>query len=250
MLHAHSAFQKGYVMTRANTSTNGSNHSVKQAKQAPKTGARRANRKISLGPLAPYCAVADGIAMLFPPYTEVVLHNLATQTVVYVANNQSRRELGDDSALDDIEFDDRETVIGPYEKLGWDGRKVRSTSVVVRTEAGEPIGVMCINFHLAALEQAKQALELLVSSTVLQPQPEKLFHDDWQDRVNVFLNHWLQERKLTLSMLTREHKRALVEALHEEGAFKGKSAANYVAKLLSMGRATVFNHLKDLRGNG
>jgi predicted transcriptional regulator YheO len=55
---------------------------------------------------------------------------------------------------------------------------------------------------------------------------------------------------LTLSMLTREHKRVLIEALYEEGAFNGKSAANYVAKVLSMGRATVFNHLKELRGNG
>lgn len=50
-------------------------------------------------------------------------------------------------------------------------------------------------------------------------------------------------------MLSREHKRVLIKALHEECAFQGKSAANYVAKLLSMGRATVFNHLKDLRGN-
>ena len=111
------------------------------------------------------------------------------------------------------------------------------------------IGVMCINFHIAALEQARQALDLLLSSTALQPQPEKLFQDDWQERVNIFLNHWLQERKLTLSMLTREHKRALIEALHEEGAFKGKSAANYVAKVLSISRATVFNYLKELRGN-
>ena len=35
----------------------------------------------------------------------------------------------------------------------------------------------------------------------------------------------------------------------EQGAFKGKSAANYVAKVLSIGRATVFNYLKELRGN-
>ncbi|RQR70543.1 hypothetical protein DIE09_27030 [Burkholderia sp. Bp9010] len=203
-----------------------------------------------MGQLAPHRAVADAIAQLFPPYTEVVLHDLATQTVVHVANNLSKREIGDDSALEEIGFDAQENVIGPYEKLGWDGRKVRSISAVLRTEAGEPIGVMCINFHLAALDQAKQALELLVSSAVLQPQPEKLFRDDWQDRVNVFLDHWLHDRKLALSMLTREHKRELVAALYAEGAFNGKSAANYVAKVLALGRATIFNYLKELRGEG
>ena len=223
------------------------------AGQTPKPATKRAAKHSAPQPpaelLPRYRSIADGIVQLFPPYAEVVIHDLATQTVVYVANNQSKRELGDDSSLDDIEFDPDESVIGPYEKLGWDGRKIRSVSIVVRSDAGEPIGVMCINFHIAGLEQAKQALDLLVSSAVLQVQPEKLFQDDWQERVNIFLNPWLQERRLALSMLTREHKRALIEALHEEGAFKGKSAANYVAKVLSIGRATVFNYLKELRGS-
>jgi predicted transcriptional regulator YheO len=223
------------------------------AKPAAKPGAKRTARKPVPQPplelLARYRAIADGIVLLFPPYTEVVIHDLSTQTVVHVANNQSKRELGDESSLDDIEFGPDESVIGPYEKLGWDGRKIRSVSIVVRSDDGQPIGVMCVNFHIAALEQARQALDLLLSSAALQAQPEKLFQDDWQERVNIFLNHWLQERRLALSMLTREHKRALIEALHEEGAFKGKSAANYVAKVLSIGRATVFNYLKELRGN-
>ncbi|MBR8167956.1 PAS domain-containing protein [Burkholderia cenocepacia] len=236
-------------MSRARTSTAGSTEKAgarTKAGAAKKAGGHHANARN----LDSFRAVADAITQLFPPYTEVVLHDLGSQTVVHVANNLSKREIGDDSALDEIGFDVQESVIGPYEKLGWDGRKVRSISVVLRNEDGVEIGVMCINFHLAALDQAKQALEMLVSSAVLQPQPAKLFRDDWQDRVNVFLNHWLQERKLTLSMLTREHKRELVAALYEEGAFNGKSAANYVAKLLALGRATIFNYLKDLRGEG
>jgi predicted transcriptional regulator YheO len=228
-------------MAKASVETN--------SRSADRSKLKRSARKPSVELLARYRSIADGIVLLFPPYTEVVIHDLSTQTVVHVANNQSKRELGDDSALDDIEFDPDESVIGPYEKLGWDGRKIRSVSIVVRNDEGGPIGVMCINFHIAALEQARQALELLVSSAALQAQPEKLFQDDWQERVNIFLNHWLQERKLVLSMLTRDHKRALIEALHEEGAFKGKSVANYVAKVLSIGRATVFNYLKELRGN-
>jgi predicted transcriptional regulator YheO len=36
--------------------------------------------------------------------------------------------------------------------------------------------------------------------------------------------------------------------LHAEGAFKGKSASNYVANVLNMGRATVYKHLKELKG--
>jgi predicted transcriptional regulator YheO len=53
---------------------------------------------------------------------------------------------------------------------------------------------------------------------------------------------------LSLNLLTRDHKRELVLALHAEGAFKGKSASNYVANVLNMGRATVYKHLKELKG--
>ena len=78
-------------------------------------------------------------------------------------------------------------------------------------------------------------------------QPEELFKDDWQERINTFLHAWLQERQLALNSLTRDHRRELVEALWAEGAFKGKSAANYVANVLGMGRATVYQHIRDLR---
>jgi D-arginine utilization repressor len=235
-------------MSRAQTSA--AEVTGKNERKAVKAGSRQRKLQTLAGPLAPYRAVADAIAQLFQPYTEVVLHDLTTQTVAHVSNNLSKREIGDDSALDEIGFDEQENIMGPYEKLGWDGRKVRSITTVLRTEVGEPVGVMCINFHLAPLDQARQALELLLSTAIVQPQPQALFRDDWQDRVNVFLNHWLQERRLTLSMLTREHKRELVAALYAEGAFAGKSAANYVAKLLALGRATIFNYLKELRGEG
>jgi D-arginine utilization repressor len=235
-------------MSRAQTST--AAVTGKNERKTGRAGSRQRKLQTLSSSLAPYRAVADAIAQLFQPYTEVVLHDLATQTVAHVSNNLSKREIGDDSALDEIGFDEQENIMGPYEKLGWDGRKVRSITTVLRSEEGESVGVMCINFHLAPLDQARQALELLLSTAIVQPQPQALFRDDWQDRVNVFLNHWLQERRLTLSMLTREHKRELVAALYAEGAFAGKSAANYVAKLLALGRATIFNYLKELRGEG
>ena len=191
--------------------------------------------------------LADGIAALFYPYVEVVIHDLGTQTVAYIANNLSKREIGDDSALEDIEFDPAETMIGPYEKLNWDGRNIRSVSIVARNDGGEPIGVVCVNFNISVFEQAKAALDLFLSGTRLAPQPDKLFRDDWQERINTFLHGWLQERQLSLSTLNRDHKRQLVEALHAEGAFNGKSAANYVSNVLGISRATVFKYLKELR---
>ena len=167
--------------------------------------------------------MADGLAALFHPHVEVVVHDLSTQTVAYIANNLSRRSLGDESALEDLRPAADESVIGPYEKVNWNGARIRSVSLVMRDEAG------------------------LLDRTDIRPPPDKLFKDDWQERINRFLQDWLAARGATLAGLGRAEKRALVAALYAEGAFTGRSAAPYVASLLGLSRATVFNILKPLR---
>lgn len=197
--------------------------------------------------VARYSGLADSIALLFSGFVEVIIHDLGSQSVVYIANNFSKRVLGDPAALDDIEFDPNENVIGPYEKLNWDGRKIRSVSNVLRDDAGMAIGVLCINFNVSGLETARDTLTTLLSGVATTPKPEKLFHDDWQERINIFIHRWLAENQLTLSILTRGQKRELVEALYVNGAFKGKNTPDYVANILNLSRATVFKYLKTLK---
>jgi len=194
-----------------------------------------------------YANVAEGIALLFSGYVEVVIHDLRSQRVVYLANNISKRNIGDDAALDEVEFDDNENVIGPYEKLNWDGVNIRSTSIVLRDDDNQQIGMLCINMNISSFEAAKTLLDTLLSGTQLVPQPDKLFHDDWQERINTFIHHWLNEQRLSIATLSHKHKRSLIEALFEEGAFEGKSTQNYVASILNMGRATVFKYLREIK---
>ncbi len=191
--------------------------------------------------------MADGLAALLFPFAEVVVHDLATQTIAHLVNPLSRRQVGDATALDDITFDDDDGLIGPYAKTNWDGGRMRAISVLVRDDTRRPIGVVCVNLATSAFEQARATLELFARGVEVSPLPAKLFRDDWQERILAFLHPWLEARQLTLGQLTREQKRELVIALDRTGAFRGKSAADYVANLLGMGRATVFNHRKAAR---
>lgn len=195
-----------------------------------------------------YKAIADSIALLLYPHAEVIIHELRSQTVVHIANNFSQRELGDDSAIDH-ELEDllNGVNLGPYEKLNWNGQKIRSISSVLRNQAGEAEHLMCINLNVSVLEQARAALDAFFQMSRLVPQPDSLFRNDWQERINTFLHAWLGERNLSLQTLQAKDKRNLVQALHAEGAFEGRSAADYIAKVLNMGRATVYKYLKELR---
>ncbi|MGP2467454.1 helix-turn-helix transcriptional regulator [Yersinia sp. 2540 StPb PI] len=196
-----------------------------------------------------YQPIADAIATLFSPYAEVVIHDLTSQKLVYIANNYSQRELGEDSNLSELRFDQHSQVIGPYQKRNWDGRQLRSISTVLRDDNRQPIGLLCINLDITVFESAKAALELFLSGQQLQPQPDVLFQDDWQERINTYIHHWLQQQQLTLAALNNASRRMLIEALYQQGAFNGKNAAGYVAKILGIGRATVYNHLKNIKTN-
>ncbi|ATP47690.1 hypothetical protein CR511_12005 [Pseudomonas putida] len=195
-----------------------------------------------------YKAIADSIALLLFPHAEVIVHEVESQTVVHIANNFSKRQLGDDSALDQELGDFRSSAsIGPYEKINWDGQKIRSITSVLYDQHGEAEYLLCINLNFSVLDQAREALDAFFQVSRLVPQPESLFKDDWQERINTFLHTWLKERNLSLRTLKMKDKRTLVEALHAEGAFEGRSGADYVANVLSMGRATVYKYLKELR---
>ncbi|MFW5386259.1 MULTISPECIES: helix-turn-helix transcriptional regulator [unclassified Yersinia (in: enterobacteria)] len=196
-----------------------------------------------------YQPIADAIATLFSPYAEVVIHDLTSQKLVYIANNYSQRELGEDSNLSELRFDQHSQVIGPYQKRNWDGRQLRSISTVLRDDNRQPIGLLCINLDITVFESAKAALELFLSGQQLQPQPDVLFQDDWQERINTYIHHWLQQQQLTLAALNNASRRMLIETLYQQGAFNGKNAAGYVAKILGIGRATVYNHLKNIKTN-
>jgi predicted transcriptional regulator YheO len=210
-----------------------------------KTSRKNASSREML--LARYAHLADSITTLFFPYAEVVIHDLSDQTVAYLSNNLSKREIGDESALEDVEETTANKLLGPYEKVNWDGRRMRCVSTALFDDEGNAAGVMCINFNIAAFEEMRSTLDLFLRGAGVVAQPAELFKDDWQERINTFLHGWLRERQIALNSLTRDHRRELVEALHAEGAFNGKSSANYVAKVLGMGRATVYKHLREMK---
>lgn len=190
-----------------------------------------------------YRPVCDAIAALFQPYVEVVLHELSSDSAVYIAGNFSKRELGEPSLLHEIDFHGEDQVIGPYEKINWDGRVIKSITSVLRDPAGRPLGVLCINADVSDFHAVIGTLSALVRVPDRAYRPDALFKDDWHDRINEFVQHWTHERGLTISTLTHADRRDLVVALSQNGAFGGRNAASYISRVLGMGRATVYKYL-------
>lgn len=90
--------------------------------------------------------ILEGVAKLFYPYGEAVLHDLRSGTIAAIYNNVSKRKVGGRSAISKFvgtRTDEFPDVFGPYYKDNWDGKKFKCVSVAVRNEQGKPVGLVC-----------------------------------------------------------------------------------------------------------
>ncbi|GAA6177312.1 helix-turn-helix transcriptional regulator [Sulfitobacter pacificus] len=193
-------------------------------------------------------AWADAIPLIMGARVEVVIHDLASETIAYIANPYSRRKPGDPSNMQDIDFRPTDTIIGPYEKVNWDGSVIRSISVVMRNVDGEAEFVLCINHDQADLLTLQNAITGLLPARPAQGQPEALFRNDWHDRLNIFVSDWCAERSLRIDGLDRDRRRELIAALDASGGLSQPNAASYVARVLGVSRATIYNDRKANAG--
>lgn len=186
---------------------------------------------------------AEAIAKLLHPHAEVVIHDIEKNEIAAIYNPFSNRRVGDDSLLTQEEIPTLSDCVGPYEKTNWDGRKLKATSSILRDGRGRPVAMLCINLDVSKLAQFQEVLATFLRAEQLIPQPAALFKDDWQERVNRYIHNYLQQRSLVLDSLKRREKHQLIEHLRQQGAFAGKHAAHYIAQVIGISRATVYNYL-------
>ncbi len=198
--------------------------------------------------LEKFFSVADAIATLLIPQAEVVIHDLISGRIAYVANNISRRKVGESSLTDLKDIGSlEENVIGPYRKTNFDGRELKSVTAVLRESGGRPYGLVCINFDVAMIEAARNILTALSALDDSSKQPQALFRSDWQETVNRAIANYLKERGIAASALAKEDHAEIIRALDKEGYFAIRNLVPYVARLFGISRATVYKHLKDVR---
>ncbi len=188
--------------------------------------------------------VAEAISKLFPQ-AEVVIHNLATGKIAALYNNLSKRKVGDDSLIEELpDYTCLPDCFEIYEKANWDGKKLKSITATLKNQKGSPIGLLCINLDLSSFEAMQTILSAWLN--VGQKQPRVLFKDDFKEKINRFISSFLKKENRAINSLTKEDKQKLVQLLHKEGAFETKNSSKYIAEVLELSRATIYNYLRNV----
>lgn len=187
--------------------------------------------------LSNYILICDAIVQLIDPLVEIVIHDIPQNTISYISGGLSKRKVGDASLLDTKELNNLDKIV--YPKINFDGKLVKSTSILLEHKY-----LVCINCDVSIFNKMQELSSLLLQ---MGSQPQCLFVNDWQEKLHTIINSYLQNHNLLFDHLTQDHKKALVKHLFDLGAFNQKKAADYIAKSLSLGRATVFKYLKEWR---
>lgn len=196
--------------------------------------------------LEKYEGVAQAISLLLYPHAEVLIHDFTTGRIFAIYNSFSKRKIGDESLLEE-ELGQKElpSVFAPYAKVNWDGRSLKSVTATLRDAKNNPIGFLCINLDLSKWEEMSRFLTGWLEGVALSKErPDVLFKDDWQDKINTFVTDYMKQEGLSLKTITRGQKQKLVQILHKKGAFQAKNAAFYIADVLGISRATIYNYLR------
>jgi predicted transcriptional regulator YheO len=78
-------------------------------------------------------------------------------------------------------------------------------------------------------------------------QPSTLFSKDWREGVNTIVGEFLAARNVTLAGLTSKDVDDLIVELDRHGVFEIRKVVPYVAEVLRLSRATIYNRLGAAR---
>lgn len=193
-------------------------------------------------------ATADGIAALLFPDLEAVVHDIHSGLITHIANGFSKRKVGDLSLITDLhELDKGLDVIGPYEKVGVNGRMLRSITMAARSDKGEIVALLCLNFDVTALAQVQKLLSGFAAGVKPQARPEPLFSADWREKLNEIVEGIAKQKCVRRDDFGRaEIMLALVEA-KTHGLLDIRNFVDYFGEYFEISRATVYNYLKAVQ---
>ncbi|MFC9128216.1 transcriptional regulator [Streptomyces sp. NPDC057099] len=194
--------------------------------------------------------IAVALGRMFPGLCEVVLHDLRNprHAIRAIENNLSGRQIGDSATelgLARIQDANYPSVIQNYANQFPDGRPAKSTSIGIKNAAGEYIAALCLNLDVSTLSPVTLALSNLVAT---DPGHRDVSLESLRDRTRRELREVIEtaaaERSTTPRSLSRDDKKDLVRRLYEDGYFDTRNAAQTIADLLGISRASVYTYTK------
>ncbi|QEK11414.1 transcriptional regulator [Crassaminicella thermophila] len=217
--------------------------------------------------LKQYSILVEFLGKALGPDYEVVLHDVSdyTNSIVAIANGHvSGRTIGAPmtnlglTVISDKSYKDIDYKIN-YNGISKDQRLLRSSTLFIKDENEELVGMLCINFDdKRYVDLSNQILKLchpdeLIEknstyesiNSILDDETES-FPDSIAEVTNTVLNKILSKNNIPIERLTQDERLKVVDILNQKGIFMLKGAVSEVAKQLRCSEPSIYRYLNKL----
>lgn len=202
--------------------------------------------------LAKYISIANVIAQTFGKHCEVVIHDLSIpqNSVVYTVNNHvTGRKVGQsfEHLIKDVLLSKKfeHDCTANYVTMTEDGRKIKSSTALIRNAENKVIGALCINYDLEHLNNMKSFLDEFMAAeqeetkTIVEP------FENIMEIVDDLIDKIIGNSQV--ETLKRKDKIELISFMDKKGLFLIKGAVEKAAEKLQISKVTVYSYLDEIR---
>lgn len=195
-----------------------------------------------------YLPIAEGIAKTFGSHCEVVVHDLTdvSSSIVAIYNGHvTGREVGSpmtDLGLTILRKGMEEDLLLNYANKSIKGKRVKSSSIMIRDDAGEVVGCLCINIDLTLLSLAGTILNELVN--VHEEKKEESFPQSVTDLEKMMIDRAVEKIGKPIGLMGKNERMEFIRILDEMGLFLIKGTVHNVAHMLEVSKYTIYNYLE------
>ncbi|QZY57075.1 helix-turn-helix transcriptional regulator [Crassaminicella profunda] len=198
--------------------------------------------------------LVEGIAKTFGKNCEMVLHDFCNgkSSIIAIENGHvTGRSIGSpmtEAGLKAVQKGNVRNNVINYTGETTDGRVLKSSTMPVKDQDGNVIGLLCINFDMSSLIVAQNAInEIMQVKDENEVQNNHYSTNNVNDVLTNIVTNTISQLGKPVAYMNKEEKVNIVKRLDEQGAFLIKGAIDYVAKVLCVSRYTIYNYLDEIR---
>ncbi len=202
--------------------------------------------------LVKYISIANVIAQTFGKHCEVVIHDLSIpqNSVVYTVNNHvTGRKVGQsfEHLIKDVLLSKKfeHDCTANYVTITEDGRKIKSSTALIRNSENKVIGALCINYDLEHLHNMKNFLDEFMAAEQEEPKNIVEPFENIMEIVDDLIDKIIGNTQI--ETLKRKDKIELISFMDKKGLFLIKGAVEKTAEKLQISKVTVYSYLDEIR---
>ena len=198
--------------------------------------------------------LAKALAAQFGPSCEIVIHDLKSNdpdsSIVAIENGHvSGRKLGDGPSHVVLEalnsggaVEDRLSYLAKTA----DGKTLKSTTVYLRDEHQQPIGIFSINYDITLMLAMEDSLRQFTAPKQPEEAPEPIAQN-----VSALLDELIEQSVKRVgkpaALMTKEEKVKAIGFLNDTGAFLITKSGGKVCKYFGISKYTLYSYIEEAK---